>query len=130
MYLHRVFCRTRGATQGLSVYRRSILRTPYTTAVPATNGQDLIHKLDLRVGKIVQVDHHPQADHLYVEQVNLDEKTEEGAPHTRTIVSGLVKYINSQDMLVGIAPAVCKSNSILVLKFFCPRTNRLLWWPT
>ncbi|KAG2171737.1 hypothetical protein INT43_008117, partial [Umbelopsis isabellina] len=95
-----VFCRARGASQGGSVYGRSILKVPYTTTVTATNsGQDLIHRLDLRVGKIVQVDLHPQADHLYVEQVNLGEQAEESALHERTIVSGLVKYINSKDML-------------------------------
>jgi len=46
-----------------------------------------ISRLDLRVGKIVGVEKHPDADSLYVEQVDLGE----GKP--RTIVSGLVKHV-------------------------------------
>lgn len=33
--------------------------------------EDDLHKLDLRVGKVVQVAKHPEADALYVEQVSL-----------------------------------------------------------
>lgn len=29
------------------------------------------HRLDIRVGRIVQVDKHPEADHLYVEKIDL-----------------------------------------------------------
>jgi hypothetical protein len=29
---------------------------------------DLIHKVDFRVGKIVQVEQHPEATHLFIEQ--------------------------------------------------------------
>lgn len=29
------------------------------------------HRLDIRVGKIVQVDKHPEAEHLYVEKIDL-----------------------------------------------------------
>ena len=46
-----------------------------------------ISRLDLRVGKIVGVEKHPDADSLYVEQVDL------GEGKTRTIVSGLVKHV-------------------------------------
>lgn len=46
-----------------------------------------ISRLDLRVGKIVGVKHHPDADSLYVEEVDL------GEGKTRTIVSGLVKHV-------------------------------------
>lgn len=83
------------------------LHLPRTTCVPratftSTVDQPLIHKLDLRVGRIVKVEPHPQAEHLYVEQVDLGEKTEENVEQTRTIVSGLVKYISIQDMLASI----------------------------
>jgi len=61
--------------------------------------QPLIHRLDLRVGKIIQVDPHPQAEHLYIEQIDLGETADQGAPQTRTIVSGLVQYMKCQDML-------------------------------
>ncbi|KAG0167936.1 hypothetical protein DFQ28_002879 [Apophysomyces sp. BC1034] len=68
----------------------------YSTNVPAIASDDLIHHVDLRVGKIVQVDSHPTADHLYVEQVALDTESTE---HQRTIVSGLAKYIPRESLL-------------------------------
>ena len=44
--------------------------------------------LDLRVGVIVEVDDHPEADGLYVEQIDLGE---ESGP--RTVLSGLRKHV-------------------------------------
>lgn len=44
-------------------------------------------KLDVRVGKILSADKHPDADSLYVEQIDVGEE------EPRTIVSGLVKYV-------------------------------------
>lgn len=46
-----------------------------------------VTKLDIRVGTILSADDHPEADSLFVEQIDLGE--EEGP---RTIVSGLKKY--------------------------------------
>lgn len=46
-----------------------------------------VSRLDLRVGCIVTAEKHPDADSLYVEQVDVGE----AAP--RTVVSGLVKHI-------------------------------------
>ncbi len=43
--------------------------------------------LDMRVGRIVDVKKHPDADSLYIEEVDCGEE----AP--RTVVSGLVKHI-------------------------------------
>ncbi|RZF40709.1 hypothetical protein LSTR_LSTR014491, partial [Laodelphax striatellus] len=57
-------------------------------------------RLDIRVGKIVKVDKHPDADSLYVEQIDLGEEK------PRTIVSGLVKYVpvdEMQDRMVVVA---------------------------
>ena len=51
-----------------------------------------ISRLDLRVGKIVGVKKHPDADALYVEEVDLGE----GQP--RTIVSGLVKHVPIEEV--------------------------------
>ena len=48
--------------------------------------------LDIRVGLIVAVERHPEADGLYVEQIDLGE----GAP--RTVVSGLVKHVPIEQM--------------------------------
>ena len=46
-----------------------------------------VSKLDIRVGKIVSCDKHPEADSLYVEQIDL------GEGKLRSVCSGLVKYI-------------------------------------
>ncbi|KAM3965587.1 LOW QUALITY PROTEIN: tyrosyl-tRNA synthetase [Aphomia sociella] len=49
-------------------------------------------KLDIRVGRIVEVSRHPDADALYVEKIDLGE----GEP--RTIVSGLVNFVPIEKM--------------------------------
>lgn len=58
---------------------------------PAAPSQDEpkvdVSRLDLRVGRIVTAEKHPDADSLYVEQVDVGE----AAP--RTVVSGLVKHV-------------------------------------
>lgn len=50
-------------------------------------------RLDIRVGKIVEIKKHPDADSLYVEKIDL------GEPNgPRTIVSGLVNYVPLNEM--------------------------------
>ncbi|KAJ3313296.1 hypothetical protein HDV04_002280 [Boothiomyces sp. JEL0838] len=49
-------------------------------------------RLDIRVGKIISVERHPDAESLYVEQVDL------GEDQPRTVVSGLVKYMTEADL--------------------------------
>ena len=51
-----------------------------------------ISRLDLRVGKIVGVQKHPDADSLYIEDVDV------GEGQTRTIVSGLVKHVPVEEV--------------------------------
>ena len=46
-----------------------------------------VSRLDFRIGKIVAVEKHPDADTLYVETVDLGEEK------PRTIVSGLVNHV-------------------------------------
>jgi len=60
-----------------------------------------ISKLDIRVGKIVEVKKHPEADLLYVEQIDL------GEGKTRTVCSGLVKYIPIEKMQDKLVVCVC-----------------------
>ncbi|XP_053399460.1 aminoacyl tRNA synthase complex-interacting multifunctional protein 1-like [Mercenaria mercenaria] len=60
-----------------------------------------ISRLDLRVGKIVGVKKHPDADSLYVEDVDL------GEGQTRTIVSGLVKHVPIEEMQDRLAVFMC-----------------------
>ena len=46
-----------------------------------------VSKLDLRIGKIVKCEKHPEAESLYVEQIDL------GEGKLRNVCSGLVKFI-------------------------------------
>ena len=57
--------------------------------------------LDIRVGVIVDVVPHPDANQLYVERVNVGE----GEP--RTIVSGLVKYCSAEMLLHRKVVVLC-----------------------
>ncbi|KAK9811587.1 hypothetical protein WJX72_006591 [[Myrmecia] bisecta] len=66
-------------------------------------------KLDIRVGKIVKCEQHPDADSLYVEQIDL------GEDEPRTIVSGLVKYVPLEAM---------QDRPVLVLCNLKPRNMR------
>ena len=49
--------------------------------------------LDIRVGKIVQVEPHPEADGLYLEQIDVGEEK------PRQVISGLRKFVAIADML-------------------------------
>ena len=55
-----------------------------------------ITRLDIRVGLITSVKKHPDADSLYVEEIDV------GEGQTRTVVSGLVKYIPLEEMQVFV----------------------------
>ncbi|PVU94617.1 hypothetical protein BB561_002406 [Smittium simulii] len=57
--------------------------------------------IDLRVGRIVKVEKHPDADSLYVEQIDV------GEAEPRTVVSGLVKYYTLEEMQNRLVIAVC-----------------------
>ena len=52
--------------------------------------EDPWEKVELKVGKIINVENHPTADHLYVETIDL------GEDEPRTICSGLVKYMEKE----------------------------------
>jgi methionyl-tRNA synthetase len=49
-------------------------------------------EVDLRVAKIVGIERHPEADKLYIENIDL-------GGEERTIVSGLVPYYNEEELL-------------------------------
>ena len=69
----------------------------------------LISKLDIVVGQILSVGKHPDADTLYVEQIDV------GEPEPRTVVSGLVKFMTEDQI---------KGKTILVLKNLKPAAMR------
>lgn len=71
---------------------------------------DFVTKIDLRVGKILSVEKHPEADSLYVEQIDLGEP--EGP---RTIVSGLVKYCTPEQL---------QGRSVVIVANLKPRNMR------
>ncbi|XP_076467716.1 aminoacyl tRNA synthase complex-interacting multifunctional protein 1-like [Babylonia areolata] len=60
-----------------------------------------VSRLDFRIGKIVVVEKHPDADTLYVETVDLGEES------PRTIVSGLVNHIPIEQMRERLAVFMC-----------------------
>ena len=61
-----------------------------------------LSRLEIRVGKIVEVSKHPEADSLYVEKVDVGE-----AEGPRTIVSGLVAYCTSEQLLNRNVVVLC-----------------------
>ncbi|XP_046872951.1 tyrosine--tRNA ligase, cytoplasmic [Hypomesus transpacificus] len=67
---------------------------------PKAGGEDddlVPSRLDIRVGKIISVEKHPDADSLYLEKIDV------GEAEPRTVVSGLVAYVSQealQDRLV------------------------------
>lgn len=58
-----------------------------------------ISRIDIRVGKIVHIEPHPDADALYVEKIDV------GEAEPRTVISGLRKFV-AQDKLDGALVAV------------------------
>lgn len=72
---------------------------------PATSdggGNDVhVGRLDMRVGLIKTATRHPDADSLYVEEVDVGEEK------CRTVISGLVKFIPEEDMQNRKAIIMC-----------------------
>uniref|UniRef100_A0A914V5T4 tRNA-binding domain-containing protein n=1 Tax=Plectus sambesii TaxID=2011161 RepID=A0A914V5T4_9BILA len=62
-----------------------------------------VSRLDIRVGRIVSVDKHPNADSLYVEQVDCGDA---GGKH-RSVVSGLVKHVPIEKVGNRLAVLLC-----------------------
>merc|ERR1719516_370330 len=59
------------------------------------------YRLDIRIGKIVEVSRHPDAEKLYVEKIDL------GEPSPRTVVSGLVDFVPEDQMLNRLVVVLC-----------------------
>lgn len=60
-----------------------------------------ISRIDLRIGKIVDVQKHPDADSLYVEKIDV------GEPAPRTVISGLVKHVPIEEMQNRLVCVMC-----------------------
>lgn len=60
-----------------------------------------VGRLDMRVGKIVEVSRHPDADALYLEKIDV------GETNPRTIISGLVKFVPIEEMQNRMVVVLC-----------------------
>lgn len=69
--------------------------------VTQSSDEILPSKLDIRIGKIVEVSKHPEADSLYVEKIDLGEE------QPRTVVSGLVNFIPLEEMQGKMVVVLC-----------------------
>lgn len=84
---------------------------PKAAADVVPTAQEAFARLDIRVGKIVSVARHPEADKLYVEQIDV------GEAKPRQIVSGLVDYVPESEMLNALVYVICNLKRTLVLLF-------------
>ncbi|XP_038648634.1 aminoacyl tRNA synthase complex-interacting multifunctional protein 1a isoform X2 [Scyliorhinus canicula] len=60
-----------------------------------------VSRLDLRIGRIITAEKHPDADSLYVEEIDVGEE------NPRTVVSGLVKHVPIEEMQNRLAIILC-----------------------
>jgi methionine--tRNA ligase beta chain len=70
----------------------------------------LIARVDLRIGKIVQVEKHPNADRLYIEKVDF------GEAELRTVVSGLVEHVPLEDLKDRMCLFICNLKPAMICK--------------
>jgi len=70
-------------------------------AAAAEDSEPAPSMIDLRVGHILSVERHPDADSLYVEQIDV------GEPEPRTVCSGLVHYIPIEEVRDRDVIVVC-----------------------
>ncbi|XP_047990470.1 aminoacyl tRNA synthase complex-interacting multifunctional protein 1 [Leguminivora glycinivorella] len=70
-------------------------------APPAADSPVTVSKLDFRIGKIIEINKHPDADSLYVEQIDCGEEK------PRTVVSGLVNHVPINEMKDRIVMVLC-----------------------
>ncbi|KAL3878360.1 hypothetical protein ACJMK2_030721 [Sinanodonta woodiana] len=76
-------------------------KTEKKDAVEAASEKMDVSRLDFRIGKVVSVKKHPDADSLYVEEVDL------GEGKTRSVVSGLVKHVSIEELQDRLAVFMC-----------------------
>uniref|UniRef100_A0A674A032 Tyrosine--tRNA ligase n=1 Tax=Salmo trutta TaxID=8032 RepID=A0A674A032_SALTR len=58
-------------------------------------------RLDIRVGKVISVEKHPDADSLYLEKIDV------GEAEPRTVVSGLVAYVSQEALQDRLVVLLC-----------------------
>jgi aminoacyl tRNA synthase complex-interacting multifunctional protein 1 len=74
-------------------------------AAPAADKPEIevmdVSRLDMKVGKIVEVSRHPDADSLYLEKIDCGEEK------PRTVISGLVKHVPIEEMQNRMVVILC-----------------------
>jgi len=74
---------------------------PPKNEAPKAEEAVCVSQLDLRVGLITSVEKHPDADALYLEQIEV------GEPKPRTVISGLVKFVPIEEMRNRMVVVMC-----------------------
>lgn len=83
------------------VEKKPKTENPASTAAASDEAPVDIGRIDLRIGKIVEVQKHPDADSLYLEKIDLGEEK------PRQIVSGLVKWHTLEEMQNRLVVVFC-----------------------
>ena len=80
-------------------------------AAALANAEALLEALDIRVGRVVSAEPHPEADGLYVESVDVGDGGggggDGGGGGARTIVSGLAKYVPIDELRGSLVVVLC-----------------------
>ena len=66
---------------------------PQPQETESSNSISAISKLDIVVGRVLDVKKHPDADSLYIESIDI------GEPEPRQVVSGLVKFMQPEEIM-------------------------------
>ncbi|KAJ8907150.1 hypothetical protein NDN08_003632 [Rhodosorus marinus] len=74
---------------------------PGPTQTPKREETLSVSRLDIRVANILKAENHPDADGLYLEQIDV------GDDKPRTVCSGLRKFFTTPDLLLGPCLCVC-----------------------
>ena len=73
-----------------------------TRTLDRSGNVEPVSRLDLRVGRIVECEKHPEADALYVEKIDVGDP--EGP---RTVISGLANHVPIEEMVGATVAVVC-----------------------
>ena len=87
---------TQGAEQG-AVKQNA----PAGKVLDRSGNVEPVTRLDIRVGKIVSAEKHPDADALYLEQIDV------GEAEPRTVISGLANFVPLEEMQGRMVAVVC-----------------------
>jgi len=107
-YLNRLLDPVRKIFEAPELKKLSLEAYPPPVKAKAVKGNKPVepeematYRLDIRIGKVVEVAKHPDAEKLYVEKIDV------GEPSPRTIVSGLVDFVPEDKMLNRMVVVLC-----------------------